>query len=216
MSDGRTASRASCWSVTAYGDEITLLKDKDTWPVFVRAVHGGEEKCPKTDRIHFQGMLDLNKTQRMAAIKKWLPTAHLEPAKDRAALQKYVLKAETAVGVKTTISSTAYVKMTAIMRLMATEYVSQYPRYSSEQLVLYMSYETHGEHDPIPDRRAERLMYAVISRNPELLNSIDYSKVKMFWFKFGEIFVRESLSITDSPQSSIDPAGSEGEIEDLN
>lgn len=87
------------WSVTAFEDEILLCEG--TLPEFARAIYGGREKCPSTGREHFQGALQCYEQVRMAKIKSWLKTAHLEPARSSEALKKYAMKNETASGEKT-------------------------------------------------------------------------------------------------------------------
>jgi hypothetical protein len=86
------------WSVTAYEPEIALCEG--TLPEFAKAIHGGRETCPTTGRLHFQGALQCYKQERMAKIKSWLKRAHLQPARSAEALKKYVMKEETAAGVK--------------------------------------------------------------------------------------------------------------------
>lgn len=87
------------WSVTAFNDEIEIM-EKPPYPAFVRKVFGGRETCPETGKLHFQGAVQCWNAVRLTQFKSWLPTAHLEPAKHKDALQKYAMKQETAVGEK--------------------------------------------------------------------------------------------------------------------
>lgn len=90
------------WSVTAYGDNIGKLhSDQSSWPTWLKAILGGDEECPSTGRLHAQVMLHCSRPVRAAAIKKWLPGAHIEIATDPKKLKSYVMKKETAVGEKT-------------------------------------------------------------------------------------------------------------------
>jgi len=94
-------SKATWWSVTAFDTvECALLQENDTFPEYVKTVYGGMEECPETKRLHFQGAVQLRDQQRLSALKKWLPTAHWEPARKVEALKKYAMKSETAVGEK--------------------------------------------------------------------------------------------------------------------
>jgi len=112
-------NKSTWWSVTAFGTEIDLLENSE-YPEFVAKVHGGREACPETGRVHFQGALQCRRQVRMTQIKAWLPTAHLEPARDRLALKKYVMKEETAVGEKQTIDNNVqHISMEALMVKMA-------------------------------------------------------------------------------------------------
>lgn len=93
-------AKATWWSVTGYNDEILLLEDSTKYPSYVKKIYGGREECPTTGTIHFQGCIQLNTQMRRAAIKEWLPTAHLEPARQKDALMKYAMKEDTATGDK--------------------------------------------------------------------------------------------------------------------
>lgn len=98
--------KSTWWSVTAYNDEIKIM-ETPPYPAFVRKVLGGREICPKTGREHFQGAVQMWQQVRRSQIKnEWLPTAHLEPAKQVEALQKYAMKELTASGEKKVVENT--------------------------------------------------------------------------------------------------------------
>jgi hypothetical protein len=96
----RQTDKATHWQVTAYDQDILRLEDASGYPVYVKKVYGGREKCPTTGREHFQGHIVLRTQQRLSAIKKWLPTAHLEVARNFNASIQYALKTDTASGEK--------------------------------------------------------------------------------------------------------------------
>ena len=96
----RQTDRSTNWAVTAFGNDITLLEDEKSFPSYVKTVFGGREKCPDSGREHFQGHLQLHTQQRLSAIKKWLPTAHLEIARNFKASVAYAMKSDTASGDK--------------------------------------------------------------------------------------------------------------------
>nr|WAE43257.1 MAG: replication associated protein [Cressdnaviricota sp.] len=100
-----TTSRASCWSITAFNEDIPRLEDKTNFPAFVKEVWGGRETAPTTGTLHFQGAVVCNTQVRFSAIKKWLPTAHIEVAIRADALKKYCMKSETAAGPKQVLSN---------------------------------------------------------------------------------------------------------------
>lgn len=114
----QTSACSSWWSITAYNDELEMLKrlqnEGTGFPDFVVKIVGGEEECPKTKRRHFQGALQ-TKWCRFTQIKKWLPTAHIEKAYQKEALQRYCMKEETAVGVKTETENEDYINMPNLM-----------------------------------------------------------------------------------------------------
>jgi len=93
-------TKGTWWSVTAYNDEIGLLETPTSFPDFVEKVLGGREECPTTHRLHFQGAVKCRRQVRLTQLKKWLPTAHFEIARNAASIQKYAMKKETAVGDK--------------------------------------------------------------------------------------------------------------------
>lgn len=99
QTDNQT-DKATWWSVVAYNDEIAMLESPEQYPSWVKEVHGGRETCPTIGKLHFQGALRCHQQQRFSTIKKWLPTANLSAARSKEALQKYVMKSETAAGEK--------------------------------------------------------------------------------------------------------------------
>jgi len=114
-----SSEKSTWWSVTAFNDEILLLENSE-YPEFVAKVHGGREECPTTKKEHFQGALQCRRQVRLSQLKSWLPRAHFEPARDRLALKKYVMKEETAVGEKKTIDNNVqHVTMESLMVKMA-------------------------------------------------------------------------------------------------
>lgn len=93
-------TKATWWSVTAYGDNILRLTNKDGVPTIVKCIYGGVEKCPTTGRDHYQGAIQCNTQCRASVILDWLPGSHIEKAQSSIALRKYAMKEETAVGEK--------------------------------------------------------------------------------------------------------------------
>lgn len=77
-----------------------LLDVSGNYAKFVKTVYGGVEICKTSGRRHYQGHIHCRAPQRFAAIKKWLPQAHIEPARDISASIQYALKKDTAEGDK--------------------------------------------------------------------------------------------------------------------
>lgn len=116
----RQTDKATWWSITAFDEEEQRLLSSGDYPPFVKQVLGGLEKCPDTDRVHFQGALQCRSQQRFSAIKKWLPKAHIEAAREAAALQKYAMKDETAVSEKkAVVNKTPFVSDEMALRMIA-------------------------------------------------------------------------------------------------
>lgn len=95
QTDSKT--RGTTWSLTVFDPaEYGMLQAKDAWPLWVKGAKGQEEECPSTGKHHWQVAL-LTEQVRWSSIHKWLPTAHIELAKNKQALLQYVNKPETAV-----------------------------------------------------------------------------------------------------------------------
>lgn len=101
----RQTDKSTNWAVTAFGNDITLLEDVKSFPSFVKKVYGGREVCPDSGREHFQGHIQLHTQQRLSGIKKWLPTAHLEIARNFKASISYSMKSDTASGSKNEVEN---------------------------------------------------------------------------------------------------------------
>jgi len=84
--------RATCWSIT-----INNPTEEDTkyyppgWKL------DGQYEVGEEGTRHFQGILKTPQV-RFSAVKRAFPRAHIEIARDRAALQRYVHKEDTRVG----------------------------------------------------------------------------------------------------------------------
>lgn len=128
--------RSTWWSITAYGDNIAKVEDVNTYPKCVKAVHGGRESCPETGREHYQGAVECHGQQRGAFFRDWLPGVHFEVAKSAAALKKYALKSDTAIGPKgTTVNPDAYMKLDDQLMMLANVYhdaPGQYDKLASD------------------------------------------------------------------------------------
>lgn len=96
-----TTARANCWSIT-----INNPTEKDLNPILPAGwrMTGQLEKGEEEGTEHYQAMLTTPQV-RFAAVKKVLPRAHIEPAKNKAALQKYVSKEETRLALVPDVNS---------------------------------------------------------------------------------------------------------------
>lgn len=84
--------RATCWSVTINNPK------EDEYKIVLPARWKLEGQLEKGEEgtMHFQGMLSTPQI-RFSAVKKVFPRAHIEVARNKAALAKYVQKEETRV-----------------------------------------------------------------------------------------------------------------------
>lgn len=116
----QTDARGYWWSVTAFSQEEIDQLNGTKYPDWVRKVYGGEEACPETGRIHFQGAIQARRTVRFAQVKHWLGTAHIELARDKHAIRKYAMKEATAVGEKREVENeTPYYRPHELLRKIA-------------------------------------------------------------------------------------------------
>jgi len=88
----RQTDKSSRWAFTAYEGQ---------WSLFGSMIPGiaewgwQTEKCPETNRLHYQGFLRTTAQQRLSWFKKNLPGVHVEIAKNWEGLKNYCQKPET-------------------------------------------------------------------------------------------------------------------------
>lgn len=203
MTDGRTDKkfeRASCWSITAFNDEIDLIEAQDSWPKFVKKILGGREICPTTGKEHFQGALFSHGTIRFSQVKSWLPQAHIEAAKKEEALVKYVMKKETAVSEKKVIhNSYKFYRVDQIIQLIAKEAITIYMRSPGAHSLLGIKLWIRDYDDEEDPCRFDQITKSLVSNDMNILNFID-SKVKKLWKTYHyEVlkYLDKIVSITD-------------------
>jgi len=95
------SERATCWSITINNPTAEDMKPSfpnDKW-IMTGQMEKGEEGT-----IHYQGMLTTPQV-RFSQVKKVLPRAHIEVAKNKTALGKYVSKTETRLAAVEDITS---------------------------------------------------------------------------------------------------------------
>lgn len=91
------SDRATCWSVTinnpnkADDENIAMAKQKSGWAVY------GQKEVGENGTEHYQLMITTPQV-RFSAMKKAFPRSHIEVARDRKALTKYVNKEDTRTG----------------------------------------------------------------------------------------------------------------------
>lgn len=189
-------NKSTWWSVTAFNAEISQLESAE-FPEFVAKVYGGREKCPETGREHFQGAIQCRRQVRMTQLKTWLPTAHLEPARNVDALKKYAMKEETAVGEKTERSNA--VPMVTIRNIM--EWLSHthdelnLKDYIDELVKKYGYTVKKAKHEAYWRAVRELLTYNECARN--VCHLFSRADVKDLWYHTGDVWVcPRGVSIT--------------------
>lgn len=196
--------RATYWSVTAFNSEIELL-EKQEYPDFVKKIYGGREKCPKTGTEHFQGMIQCLHQVRLSKLKKWLPTSHLEIAKDKDALEKYVMKSETAVGEKTVVVNSNTVHGFAMKLVEEIQ----------DELLETYEVEGGGEDYKIPwcgftekdwGTWFDKARYSILRKEPEQFYRFTNLPFKKLWCETARVWVQHHINkLSDSQTVSQTP-----------
>lgn len=112
--------RSSWWSITINNptdDDRLRLKD---FPSFVKMVKCQDE-VGESGTLHIQGAVNTAQT-RLSALKEWLPRAHIEVARDKQALLKYVEKTETAVPNTQVVVQADYLSMDSALLAIASHH----------------------------------------------------------------------------------------------
>lgn len=158
------SDKACCWSIT-----INNPTDDDhvQWAAlsalhWVKEVTGQLEKGEE-GTLHIQGMV---KTQsvRFAALKKALPRAHIEPARNAAALAKYVSKLETRIApiapIKTANQNDVQIACLGVALNLCYQWSASDPLVTDELLLLdKYSFEIKRDWEKILDTAVSSLIY---------------------------------------------------------
>lgn len=203
----RQTDRSTAWSLTIYDPgEVTLVTSKDSWPHWLRKVKLQEEICPQTGKHHWQTAL-ITQQIRFSAIKKWLPTAHIEIARNKQALLNYVEKDDTAVaGTRQELESEKqYMALHQQLQRLANMVVENMEDYQAARLALI------EEKDKCPDKAmywwVARLM---LSGEPELAAILANPALEKMWIHTACVWIEaaqaasgEASSITASPKIAV-------------
>lgn len=158
------ADKATWWSITEFDEDyMAILEDATKFPPWVAKVYGGREKCPDTQRIHFQGAIQCHGQHRFGKVKGWLPKAHIEKAKHISALKKYAMKTDTAISEKKILENPKpFLDAEAVCRLI-----------------------TSKVKDRQTDRQDQfwRAVQALILEDPGLTGQLMNPSLKNFWIK---------------------------------
>lgn len=93
MTDRQT-DKTTRWAFTAYENQWSLF---ETMNELVAEWGWQTEKCPETDRLHYQGFIRTKRQVRLSQLIKVFPGVHLEYARNWEALMNYCKKTETAI-----------------------------------------------------------------------------------------------------------------------
>lgn len=201
----RQTDRSTAWSLTIYDPgEVALVTNKDSWPHWLRKVKLQEEVCPTTGKHHWQTAM-LTQQVRFSAVKKWLPTSHIEVARNKQALLNYVEKDDTAVaGTRQELESEKqYLALHQQLQRLAAMVIENLEEYQAARLALI------EEKDKSPDKSmywwVVRLM---LSGEPELAAVLANPALEKMWIHTSAVWIEaaqaasEALSITASPKKT--------------
>nr|WAE42904.1 MAG: replication associated protein [Cressdnaviricota sp.] len=144
------SSKASCWSITINNptpDDYTIINGLTTlkWvKEWKGQIEQGEEGT-----THIQGMLRTEHV-RFSQVKKALPRAHIEQAKNPMALSNYVEKDETRIGTLPTYEAAQPTDVYNQVTLM-------YPSYD-HLMAKYMEYKMDRLQRELPDNFALNIL----------------------------------------------------------
>ena len=108
------------WSLTINNPSVADREVIALPPDWIAFIKGQDEIAPTTGTLHFQGMIKTKYTVSFKKIKLLFPTAHIEKAKNVAALTQYVEKTETAVPGTATESAGGESKIHCPLKLFTT------------------------------------------------------------------------------------------------
>lgn len=190
MSDRQDRQDKSVWwSVTAFTDAEIAELSGTQFPRYIRKVFGGLEKCPTTDKVHFQGAIQCQTQQRFSALKKWLPTAHLEVARSAEALVKYAMKQDTAVGDKqVSDNTTPYAAMHEMLIKIASAQIDV-----STELVKYLDLKNCKNAD---EEYREEYIYVtrhILSEAPNLVTAFMIPAMEKAWIRYRSVWIARAL-----------------------
>lgn len=182
-------TKATWWSVTAYGDNIARLQNKDGCPAVIKCIYGGPEQCPKTERLHFQGAIQCHSQSRAGIIMDWIKGAHLETAIGKDCLIKYAMKEETAVGEKTVWENpNEYVTLQKAMELLAAETIvqadSQTDKISAKQVASHLYWQRVRQ---------------VLEKKPELISIFASPLAKTAWTNTASVWLKGRSTVLPTP-----------------
>lgn len=196
------SQRASWWSITINNptDADRSSLQSANWPSFVKS-YSGQEEVGADGTLHIQGALNTAQT-RFSAIKNWLTRAHIEAARDKSALLKYVKKSDTAVAGTFKSESKEYLTMDKALKKLvqyyepATNEMSEALKYDLEAIAT--SEYWLAVNKLLTDDTSLVQLYT----NPQMLRA--WVKTKYVWLKYK----------TDASASSGSGGASEGVQED--
>lgn len=172
--------RASWWSITINNpteEDRAALQHPPTWVKLVKC----QDEVGDNGTLHIQGAV--NTTQvRFSQVKNWLSRAHIEIARDKSALLKYVEKSETAVDGSQFQNAREFLTTAKALRKLARHYI----RPTAEEI------EKLGHKCELAVRNAFwRAVRSIIDEDEELVSIYTRPDMLRAWEHTSEVWLRK-------------------------
>lgn len=191
-----TSQRGSWWSITINNPEQADRDALANPPAFVKKVVQQDERG-ENDTLHIQACANTAQV-RFAQVKSWLPRAHIELARDKSALLKYVQKEETAVaGTQKTIER-EYVTMAGCLKKLV-KYHSETP---AEMLIKHYKGDIHKANAGEFWSMANQLL----EEEPELVSVVTNPQVLRAWVHTKNVWLKYKTNAQDQALQSSEEA----------
>lgn len=211
-------NKSTRWSITVQYDPfyyadmdkyVSDPKSMPTWNEIIAEIGWQDEIAPTTGQQHRQGYVRTVRQVRLAQLKKLMPTAHFEVAKDWLALKKYCSKDDTrdpSGNVVKFTSNTKYSVAQLLTKLASLLIEHGHTDVDNHESTLYRFYDN-------PARQYWTLASFILEEDPELAGLVGqplpqnlWKNCRATWLKLAE---NESISITDSVQQGEDKISGE-------
>lgn len=174
-----TTTKGSHWSITINNPAETDRQALKDHPTFVKKVVCQDE-VGDNGTLHIQGYVQTTQT-RFSALKKWLPRAHIEIAKNPQALLQYVRKEETAVAGTQQEHKNEYLSMDkALLRVARAKDLIQFE----------MNFEKYMEN---PKKEIKREFWAcvchVLADQPEAVGLFTNPQLERAWINTRDVWI---------------------------
>lgn len=174
-------ARGSCWSITINNptdEDRTLLAQPPSW--VKNCVY--QDELGSEGTLHIQGCLQTAQV-RFSQVKKFLPRAHIELARNREALLQYVKKEDTAVEGTQRTTEGGYISMdVALMRV--AEYAEDKQKFIME-----------GDRTELDIQRWSKREYwnavnTILLENPKLVGLYTNPQMERAWTNTRAVWIK--------------------------
>lgn len=176
-----TTVRASCWSVTINNPTEDDRKRLGEPPDWVKEVHYQDE-VGQEGTLHIQGCL-VTAQCRFSKIKSYLPRAHIEVARSKEALLKYVKKTDTAVEGTQKIVEGSYVTMHKALMMIAEKH--------RDDFGIWFMESDRSDRDVEEWKRKEfwQIVNEILVDRPEIVSILTDARLERAWLKTRGVWI---------------------------